>query len=121
MVDLTGDLCAGHYFATPSVLVGRRNLFSLEPIHERHIGTIVSGSRSKLERFDRDCFNIVHGLALVDVIDDVVQALTLAEVQLSDLRHAQRHRGITINATDDAMRAVTTAIVTTRSIAHGRP
>lgn len=119
MVDLTGDLCSGHYFATATVHTGRRNLFSIEPIHGRHICTLVSGSRTKLERFDRDCLSIVRGLALADVLDDVIQALRLAECQLSDVQRAQRLRGITIVATDDALRAVTAAIETTRSIADG--
>lgn len=120
MADLSRDLYAGHYFATSTVLIGRRNLFSLAPGNEYHIGTLVSGSRSRLQRFDMDCHNIVRGLALVDVVDGILQALTLAEQQLGELQRAQRDQGMTVIATDDALRAVTDAISKIEDEAHVR-
>ena len=110
MTDLSSDLAASHYVATSTVFTGRRNLFSLQAGQERHIGTLVSGSRTKLERFDRDCCSIVHGLALTDVVDDILQALTLAQQQLLGVQRGQHRHGMTIVGTDDALRAVTTSI-----------
>jgi hypothetical protein len=75
MVDLSGDLVAGHYAATGAVFTGRRNLFSLEAGNEHHIGTLVSGSRTKLQRFDEDCDKIVRGLAMLDANDEMLSAL----------------------------------------------
>lgn len=75
MVDLSGDLVAGHYAATGTVYTGRRNLFALEPGNEHHIGTLVSGSRTKLQRFDEDCDRIVRGLAMLDANDEMLTAL----------------------------------------------
>lgn len=75
MVDLSGDLVAGHYAATGTVFTGRRNLFSLELGNEHHIGTLVSGSRIRLQRFDEDCDRIVRGLAMLDANDEMLTAL----------------------------------------------
>jgi hypothetical protein len=75
MVDLSGDLVAGHYAATGTVYSGRRNLFALEPGNEHHIGTLVSGSRTKLQRFDEDCDKIVRGLAMLDDHEQMLSAL----------------------------------------------
>ncbi|MBE0704852.1 MAG: hypothetical protein IH582_17085 [Afipia sp.] len=120
MANLSGDLHAGHYHATSTVYTGRRNLFSLAPGNEYHIGTLISGSKSKLQRFDMDCHNIVRGLALVDVVEGILQALTLAEQQLGDLQRAQRNQKMTVLATDDALRAVTDAISKIKDDAHVR-
>jgi hypothetical protein len=79
MVDLSGDLVAGHYAVTGTVLTGRRNLFSLEPGNEHHIGTLVSGSRVRLQRFDEDCDKIVRGLAMLDANDEMLTALKACE------------------------------------------
>ncbi|MGN6771486.1 MAG: hypothetical protein ACTHJQ_16800 [Rhizobiaceae bacterium] len=79
MVDLSGDLGAGHYAATGTVFTGRRNLFSLEPGNEHHIGTLVSGSRTKLRRFEEDCDRIVRGLAMLDANDEMLTALKALE------------------------------------------
>ncbi|WP_256754785.1 hypothetical protein [Mesorhizobium sp. Mes31] len=75
MADLSGDLVAGHYAATGTVFTGRRNLFSLEPGNEHHVGTLVSGSRTKLLRFNEDCDRIVRGLAMLDANDEMLTAL----------------------------------------------
>ena len=79
MVDLSGDLVAGHYAATGTVFTGRRNLFALEPGNEHHIGTLVSGSRTKVLRFDEDCDRIVRGLAMLDANDEMLSALKALE------------------------------------------
>lgn len=57
---------AGHYLATATVDSTRRNLFYVEPGKERHIGTLVSGSRTKIVQFDADCERIVRALAQFD-------------------------------------------------------
>jgi hypothetical protein len=79
MADLSGDLVAGHYAATGTVFTGRRNLFSLEPGNEHHIGTLVSGSRTKLQRFDEDCDRIVRALAMLDFNAQMLSALRAFE------------------------------------------
>lgn len=79
MVDLSGDLQAGHYLATATVYTGRRNLFTLEPGNEHHIGTLVSGSRTQLQRFDIDCDKIVRGLAMLDANAEMLTALKALE------------------------------------------
>jgi len=79
MVDLSGDLVASDYAATGTVFTGRRNLFSLEAGNEHHIGTLVSGSRTKLQRFDEDCDMIVRGLAMLDANDEMLSALRAFE------------------------------------------
>lgn len=57
-----GDLSAGHYVATSTVDSTRRNLFFMAPGRERHIGTLVSGSRTRIAQFDVDCEHIVRAL-----------------------------------------------------------
>jgi hypothetical protein len=79
MVDLSGDLVAGHYAATGTIFTGRRNLFSLEPGNEHHIGTLISGSRTKLQRFDEDCDRIVRSLAMLDANDEMLTAVKALE------------------------------------------
>lgn len=58
-----GDLSAGHYVATSTVDSRRRNLFYMAPGKERHIGTLVGGSRIRIAQFDVDCERIVLALA----------------------------------------------------------
>ena len=62
------DLHAGHYVATATVYGNRRNLFYFAPGKERHIGTLVAGSRSQIGRFDDDCERIVRALDLYDTV-----------------------------------------------------
>ncbi|MCT9000702.1 hypothetical protein [Chelativorans intermedius] len=64
------DLAAGHYVATATVYSNRRNLFLMKPGRERHIATLVSGSRTKIEQFDDDCELIVTALAAYDARSD---------------------------------------------------
>lgn len=79
MTDLSGDLCAGDYAATGTVYTGRRNLFCLQPHHEHHIGTLISGSRTQLQRFDEDCDKIVRRLAMLDAHLEMLAALEAFE------------------------------------------
>lgn len=58
-----GDLRAGYYVATATVESTRRNLWLMMPGKERHIGTPVGGSRSRISRFDADCELLVRALA----------------------------------------------------------
>lgn len=57
-----GDLSAGCYVATSTVDSARRNLFYMAPGKERHIGTLVGGSRTRIAQFDVDCERIVLAL-----------------------------------------------------------
>lgn len=61
-----GEIRAGHYVATTTVDSARRNLFFSMPGKERHLATIVSGSRSKLLQFDLDMKRICAALAAFD-------------------------------------------------------
>jgi hypothetical protein len=79
MTDLFGDLQAGHYAATATVYSGRRNLFFLQRGHEYHIGTLISGSRTKLQRFDEDCDRIVRALASLEANAEMLTALEALE------------------------------------------
>ena len=63
------DFSAGNYVVAYTVHTGRRNLFCLAPGKERHIATLVSGSRWKLAEFDADCEKIVRALAQYDTQD----------------------------------------------------
>jgi len=58
-----GNHSAGHYVATSTVDSARRNLFYMAPGKERHIGTLVGGSRTRIAQFDVDCERIVLALA----------------------------------------------------------
>jgi len=60
------DLKLGHWAATATVNSTRRNLFYLEPGRERHIGTLIGGSRTGIAQFDADCEHIVRALAHYD-------------------------------------------------------
>ncbi|CAM5291304.1 hypothetical protein ATER59S_00544 [Aquamicrobium terrae] len=79
MADLSGDLNAGDYIATGTVHTGRRNLFSLKPGSKHHIGTLISGSRTQIQRFDEDCDKIIRGLAMLDANDEMLTALQALE------------------------------------------
>ncbi|PRD43537.1 hypothetical protein C5748_09700 [Phyllobacterium phragmitis] len=60
------DFMAGHYVATATVNSTRRNLFYFAPGQERHIATLVGGSRTRIAEFDADCQRIVRALAHYD-------------------------------------------------------
>ncbi len=69
------NIVAGPYVATATVFSTRRNLFCMAPGRERHIGTLVSGSRTQIAQFDADCGHIVRALAHYDAtVGSVVDA-----------------------------------------------
>lgn len=70
-----GDLAAGHYVATSTVSSTRRNLFFMAPGRERHIGTLVGGSRTNIAQFDVDCERIVLALARCDAMEEFVRQM----------------------------------------------
>lgn len=54
----------GIYLTTGTPIAGRADFFQMDDAGETyHIGTLVSGSRSKLDRFEKDCHRIVDALA----------------------------------------------------------
>lgn len=61
-----GEIRAGHYIATATVDSARRNLFFSMPGKERHIATVIGGSRSKLLQFDLDMKRMCAALAAFD-------------------------------------------------------
>ncbi|TWG89375.1 hypothetical protein L598_008500000020 [Mesorhizobium sp. J18] len=65
--DQSGDLYAGHFHAIGTVHTNRVNLFCMQPGKERHIGTLIGGSRRNAQQFDRDVEAILRGLAMMDV------------------------------------------------------
>lgn len=73
--NLSGDLSAGHFTATSTVIAGRRNLFDLSEKGGHHIGTLISGSKTQHQRFDEDCEKIVRGLHALEVHDEILGAL----------------------------------------------
>ncbi len=73
-VGTDGEIRAGYYIATATVSSTRRNLFFTEPGKERHIATLVAGSRSKVAEFDQDCGRIVAALAATEPTDSSKQA-----------------------------------------------
>lgn len=63
---MIGDIQAGHYTATGTVRSDRYNLFHMKRGAERHLATIVSGSRTKLLQFDLDVKRMCAALAAFD-------------------------------------------------------
>lgn len=61
-----GEIRSGHYVATATVDSTRRNLFFSMPGKERHIATVVGGSRAKLLQFDLDVRRMCAALAAFD-------------------------------------------------------
>lgn len=70
-----GDFAAGHYAATFTVHSTRRNLWYMAPGKERHIGTLVGGSRTGIAQLDADCERIVNALARSDAMESFVRQM----------------------------------------------
>lgn len=49
----------GEWQITDTVCSTRKNLFSVDPHSGYHVGTIISGSRSKIDRFER-CLRLIR-------------------------------------------------------------
>lgn len=60
------DLHIGRYALTGTVDSTRKNLFLMDGSDAHHIGTLVSGSKTKIARFDEDCKRIIEALAAYD-------------------------------------------------------
>lgn len=65
------DYTNGTYTVSGTVTAGRADLFRIDhknggSQNNYHMATLVSGSRSQLERFERDCHRIVDALAALD-------------------------------------------------------
>ena len=60
------DYQNGNYQSAATVKTGRVDLFKLGEADSYHIGTLTSGSKSNLERFEKDVKFIVDALALRD-------------------------------------------------------
>ncbi|MCO5066886.1 MAG: hypothetical protein M9924_21190 [Rhizobiaceae bacterium] len=65
-IDSSGDFNAGNYVLTHTVSSQRINLFCLKPGKERHIGTLISGSRTKIGQFHQGARDIIRALAALD-------------------------------------------------------
>lgn len=73
---------ADAYAASATVRSDRANLFDLREIGGYHMMTLVSGSVTQVERFDRDVARIVHALAFIDRMAQ----FTTPEDDFEDLR-----------------------------------
>lgn len=69
------DFADGHYVVTYTVYSNRRNIFYSAPGKERHIATLVGGSRTRLAEFDADCERIVRALAQYDAMKGFVRQM----------------------------------------------
>lgn len=60
---------------TDTVYSDRKNLFCLAPTNEFHIGTLVSGSRSQLARFESALPLIRHAPDMAILLAEIVEAV----------------------------------------------
>jgi hypothetical protein len=60
---------------TDTVHPDRKNLFCMSPGREHHVGTIVSGSRSKLDRFEDEVRLISVAPQMRDVLQETLALL----------------------------------------------
>ena len=71
----------GPWRATITVHSDRRNLFELHPNHEFHIGTIVSGSKSEIPRFDYYVSLIEKTPIMREILIEVFEKITSPDRQ----------------------------------------
>jgi hypothetical protein len=69
----------GKWQITDTVSSTRKNLFSIDPQSGYHVGTIISGSRSKLDRFERSLTLIRAAPDMLYVLDTVAASLRAGE------------------------------------------
>lgn len=67
----------GRWQVTDTISSTRKNLFCIDPNEGFHIGTIVSGSQSKLERFERS-------LSLIRTAPELLHVLEMVAVSLKE-------------------------------------
>ena len=72
----------GRWEITDTVITTRKNLFSMQPGNTHHIATIVSGSRSKVARFEQS-------LVLIRSAPELYQTLTSALVAIRSCSPAE--------------------------------
>ena len=65
----------GPWRITDTVNSGRKNLFCFAPNREHHIATIISGSRSELERFEKALNLIREAPQMLQILEDLVSQL----------------------------------------------
>ncbi len=63
------------WIVTHTVHANRRNVFSFGEAEAYHVGTIISGSRSKLVRFDGDVQLIAAAPELKELLEEAVKLL----------------------------------------------
>ncbi len=69
----------GEWQITDTVCSTRKNLFSIDPLHGYHVGTIISGSRSKIDRFERSLALIRAAPEMLYVLEVVAASLRAGE------------------------------------------
>ena len=79
---------------TDTVYADRKNIFAFDPVVPYHVGTIISGSRSQLGRFDADVALIRAAPAMRIALDCAAELLhndlVDGNVALLELRRAIR-------------------------------
>lgn len=85
---------ASPWCITDTVYSDRKNIFCLAENSEFHIGTLVSGSRSRLDRFESTLPLIRHAPDLAHSLSDIVALLkrdisNLDAYELQKIRHAE--------------------------------
>ncbi len=72
-------ILTGPWHITDTVESDRKNLFCLSPINSFHVATIVSGSRSKIDRFERSLSLIRTAPELYRMLQVVLESIRSAE------------------------------------------
>jgi hypothetical protein len=89
--DRTQALVLGPWRITDTVYKDRKNLFCLAPKNEHHIGTIISGSSSNLERFERSLQIIKNAPEMLLQLQSVHQELMAIQQQAVQLHGTSQH------------------------------
>jgi hypothetical protein len=90
------DSISGPWEITDTVITTRKNLFSMQPGNAHHIATIVSGSRSKVTRFEQS-------LVLIRAAPDLYQTLSAT---LEAIRSSSPSEGSSLAAVADEIEVV---------------
>jgi len=75
MTDYYSSKLFAPWCITDTVYSDRKNLFCLAPMKEFHIGTLVSGSRSQLTRFESALPLIRHAPDMAILLAEIVEAV----------------------------------------------
>ncbi|UCI30752.1 hypothetical protein [Mesorhizobium sp. B4-1-4] len=79
-INPANKLSIAPWCITDTVFSDRKNLFCLAPMREFHIGTLVSGSRSQLHRFESALPLIRHAPDLATTLKELVAVVERTEV-----------------------------------------